>query len=280
MLLAVLAATFAVRSIGRTWNLFERTLETSGQLAIRITVVIVFALVALASELGLDLLLGGFVAGIIVSLALKDREVTILESKLSAIGYGFLIPFFFVHTGITFDLDALLAKPLLLIGIPVFLLAFLIARGTPALVLYRHALDRRNRVALAFFTATELPLVVAITTIAVERGPHGARDGRLAGRRRRGLLRDLPAGSLETARGSDEDLPRRGRDRHTDSARNGADRNAAGPGRRVSRHKPLNKRHPRLSVQSFYPIWGRNLTRLVSFVCRFAKDTATAPSPR
>ena len=170
VLLAVIAAYFAVRSIGATWNLFERTLETSGQLAIRITVVIVFALVALASELGLDLLLGGFVAGIIVSLALKDREVTILESKLSAIGYGFLIPFFFVHTGISFDLDALLDNPLLLLGIPVFLLAFLIARGTPALVLYRHALDRRNRIALAFFTATELPLVVAITTIAVNEG--------------------------------------------------------------------------------------------------------------
>jgi Kef-type K+ transport system membrane component KefB len=170
VLVAVLASVFAVRSIGRTWNVFERTLESSGQLAIRITVVIVFALVALASELGLDLLLGGFVAGIIVSLALKGREVTVLESKLSAIGYGFFIPFFFVHTGISFDLDALTSKPLLLLGIPVFLLAFLIARGTPALVLYRHALDRRNRLALAFFTATELPLVVAITTIAVEEG--------------------------------------------------------------------------------------------------------------
>ncbi len=108
---AALAAMFAVRSIGRTWNLLERTLETSGQLAIRITVVIVFALVALASELGLDLLLGGFVAGIIVGLALKGREVDVLESKLSAIGYGFLIPFFFVYTGITFDIQAFDRQP-------------------------------------------------------------------------------------------------------------------------------------------------------------------------
>ena len=167
VILAVLAAMLAIRSIGRGWNLLERTLETSGQLAIRLTVVIVFALVALASELGLDLLLGGFVAGIIVSLALRGKEVEVLESKLSAVGYGFLIPFFFVYTGINFDISALFDSPLLLLGVPIFMLCFLIARGVPALLLYRHVLDLRNRFALAAFMATELPLVVAITTIAV-----------------------------------------------------------------------------------------------------------------
>ena len=77
-------------------NLLERTLETSGQLAIRIAVVLVFALAALASDLGLDLLLGGFVAGVIVREALKGREIAMFESKLTAVGYGFFIPFFFV----------------------------------------------------------------------------------------------------------------------------------------------------------------------------------------
>jgi Kef-type K+ transport system membrane component KefB len=170
VLLAVAASVFAVRSIGRTWNLLERTLETSGQLAIRLTVVIVFALVALASSLGLDLLLGGFVAGIIVGLALKGREVDVLESKLSAVGYGFLIPFFFVYTGISFDIQALLDEPILMVGVPIFVLTFLLARGIPALLLYRKELDRRNRFALGIFCATELPLVVAITTIAVDEG--------------------------------------------------------------------------------------------------------------
>lgn len=170
ILLALLAALLAVRSVGRGWNLIERTLESSGQLAIRATVVIVFALVALATELGLDLLLGGFVAGVIVSLALRGREVDVLESKLAAVGYGFLIPFFFVFTGIQFDIDALFSRPLLLIAVPLFVLCFLIVRGVPAMLLYRHELDRRARVALAVFTATELPLVVAITTIAVDKG--------------------------------------------------------------------------------------------------------------
>ena len=81
MLLAVLAAMLAVRSVGRSWNLFERSLEASGQVAVRMTVVTIFALVALATELGLDLLLGGFVAGVIVSLALRDREVEVSSSR-------------------------------------------------------------------------------------------------------------------------------------------------------------------------------------------------------
>lgn len=168
--IAVLAALAAMKSIGKGWNLLERTLETSAQVAIRLAVLIVFALAALASDLGLDLLLGGFVAGIIVSLALRGREVEVLESKLAAVGYGFLIPFFFVFTGISFDLDALIDNPVLLIGVPIFLIGFLLARGLPALLLYRDRLPLRDRFALGAFMATELPLVVAITTIAVDQG--------------------------------------------------------------------------------------------------------------
>jgi Kef-type K+ transport system membrane component KefB len=130
----------------------------------------VFALAALASELGLDLLLGGFVAGVIVREALKGREVTLFESKLTAVGYGFFIPFFFVTSGITFNLDALIDDPGRALEVPLFLALFLVVRGLPALLLYRNELDLRDRGALAFFSATQLPLVVAITTIAVDQG--------------------------------------------------------------------------------------------------------------
>jgi Kef-type K+ transport system membrane component KefB len=174
VVLAAVAAVFAVRSVGRGWSLIESSLETSGQLGIRVTVLIVFALVALATQLGLDLLLGGFVAGVIVSIALRDREAEVLESKLAAVGYGFLIPFFFVFTGIEFDIAALFESALLAAGVPVFVLCFLIVRGLPALALYVRELDLRGRIALGVFSATELPLVVAITTIAVDRGEMGS----------------------------------------------------------------------------------------------------------
>jgi Kef-type K+ transport system membrane component KefB len=168
--LAVILAMISVRSAGKGWQLVEETLETSSQAVIRVLVVLVFGLVALAGELGLDILLGGFAAGIITRLAVRGREVEVLESKLAAVGFGFLIPFFFVTSGVDFDLDSLLSSAGALLKVPLFLALFLIVRGAPALLLYRGVLAARERVALAFFSATELPLVVAITTIAVEQG--------------------------------------------------------------------------------------------------------------
>jgi Kef-type K+ transport system membrane component KefB len=168
--LAVFMGVLAVRTAWRGWPLIERTIETSSQLAVRLAVVLVFGLVALAAELGLDLLLGGFVAGMITRVALRGREVTVFDSKLTAVGYGLLIPFFFVTSGMNFDLDALTESASGMLKLPLFLALFLVVRGTPALLLYRGVLGLRDRVALGFFCATELPLVVAITTVAIDQG--------------------------------------------------------------------------------------------------------------
>jgi Kef-type K+ transport system membrane component KefB len=170
VVLAVFTGVLAVRSAWRGWPLIERTFETSSQLAVRLAVVLVFGLVALAAELGLDLLLGGFVAGMITRVALRGREVAIFDSKLTAVGYGLLIPFFFVTSGMAFDLDALTESTEAALKVPMFLALFLIVRGIPALLLYRGALAAKDRLALAFFSATELPLVVAITTVAIDEG--------------------------------------------------------------------------------------------------------------
>jgi Kef-type K+ transport system membrane component KefB len=168
----VLALALALASVRYAWRgipAFERTLESSSQLAVRIAVLLVFGLVALASQLGLDILLGGFVAGMITRAALRGREMGAFESKLTAVGFGFLIPFFFVSSGIDFNLDAL-GEPAAIAKLFLFLALFLVVRGLPAMVLYTRDLVRRDRIALAFFSATELPLVVAITTLATETG--------------------------------------------------------------------------------------------------------------
>jgi Kef-type K+ transport system membrane component KefB len=168
--LAVFTGVLAVRSAWRGWPLVERTFETSSQLAVRLAVVLVFGLVALATSLGLDLLLGGFVAGMITRVALRGREVAVFDSKLAAVGYGLLIPFFFVNSGMDFDLDALTSSATAMLKVPMFVALFVVVRGVPAMLLYRGALALRDRLALATFSATELPLVVAITTIAVDGG--------------------------------------------------------------------------------------------------------------
>jgi len=170
IVLAVAVALLSTRWMGRDWAAVQRTLESSSQLGVRLAVVLIFGLVGLASTLGLDLLLGGFVAGMIVRVALRGREVEVFESKLTAVGFGLLIPFFFVTSGMTFDLEALTASTGAMLRLPLFLVLFLVVRGAPALLLYRHELSGRDRRALAFFCATQLPLVVAITTIATETG--------------------------------------------------------------------------------------------------------------
>ena len=170
VLLAVFTGVLAVRSAWKGWPLVERTFETSSQLAVRLAVLLVFGLVALASSLGLDLLLGGFVAGMITRIALRGREVTVFDSKLTAVGYGLLIPFYFVTSGMAFNATALVSSTTAMLKLPMFLALFLIVRGTPALLLYRGVLGLRDRFALAFYSATELPLVVAITTIAIDEG--------------------------------------------------------------------------------------------------------------
>jgi Kef-type K+ transport system membrane component KefB len=167
--LALAMALVSVRLAWRGWPALERTFEASSQLAVRITVVLVFGLVLLASQLGLDVLLGGFVAGMIVRLALKGRELQVFESKLTAVGFGFFVPFFFVTSGIEFDLAAL-GSATALLKLAMFFCLFLVVRGLPAMLLYRGVLQARQRAALAFYSATELPLVVAITTIAIETG--------------------------------------------------------------------------------------------------------------
>lgn len=168
--LALLLALISVRLAWRGWPALERTFEASSQLAVRITVVLVFGLVLLASDLGLDVLLGGFVAGMIVRMALKGRELAVFESKLTAVGFGFFVPFFFIASGMDFDIHALGSLGALL-KLAMFFALFLVVRGTPALLLYRGVMRLRQRAALAFYSATELPLVVAITTLAVD-GDH------------------------------------------------------------------------------------------------------------
>ena len=168
--LAVGVAVIAVRSSHRTISLFERTLEKSSQLAVRWIVVLVFALALLASELGLDLLLGGFAAGLITRQVLKSREIPAFDSKLTAVAFGVFIPFFFVVSGMQLDVDALFASASGVVKLVVFFGLFLVVRGAPALLLYRRVLDRRDRFALALFSSTQLPLVIAITTLAQDGG--------------------------------------------------------------------------------------------------------------
>jgi len=168
--LAVAIALIAVRSAGRTLPVFERTIESSSQLVVRWILVLVFALALLAAELGLDLLLGGFAAGMITRQVLSSREMPLFDSKLSAVAFGVFVPFFFVTSGMKLDVNAIFGTTSGILKMLMFFVLFLVVRGVPAMLLYRSVLNRRERTALALMSSTQLPLVIAITALATSSG--------------------------------------------------------------------------------------------------------------
>jgi Kef-type K+ transport system membrane component KefB len=168
---AVAAALLAIRpQPPKVVALLRKNLHSSSQLPVRISVLLIILLVWLASSLGLDVLLGAFAAGVVVRLLSHGEDGEVVRVKLEAIGFGFLVPIFFIVSGMQFDLDALLDTPSTVLRLPLFLLLFLIVRGIPALVLYRRDLPHDQLVPLALFSATGLPLIVVITGIGVDTG--------------------------------------------------------------------------------------------------------------
>ena len=169
----VAAVAFALLRAGRSVrldSLFVRLQDTTAQIRVRVAVALVIGFAALASRAGLEVILGAFLAGAV--LGLVDRDVMThphFRIKLDAIGYGFVIPVFFVTSGLRFDLDALTRQPSALARVPIFVLALLAARGLPALA-YRRHLGTRSTVAAALLQATSLPFIVTATGIGVSIG--------------------------------------------------------------------------------------------------------------
>jgi Kef-type K+ transport system membrane component KefB len=141
-----------------------RLQDTTAEIRVRIAVALLIGFVALA---GLQTILGAFLAGVVLNLV--DRYTAshpVFRSKLDGLGYGFLIPVFFVSSGVEFDLGALTRSPSAVARIPLFLFALLIARGAPA-ALYARAVGRRGAVAAGFLQATSLPVIVTAASIGV-----------------------------------------------------------------------------------------------------------------
>jgi Kef-type K+ transport system membrane component KefB len=172
--LAVAAIVVALRARPpRLAALLVRTLHSSGQMAVRLVVLTLVLLVWLASALGLDILLGAFLAGLLGRLFFQgfDEETRHqIDAKLDGVGFGFFIPLFFVVSGMAFDLDALLSSWTNVLRVPLFLALFLAVRGLPVWWLYRNELPERERRSLAVITSTALPLVVVITKIGLDTG--------------------------------------------------------------------------------------------------------------
>ena len=163
-----------VRGAERSMRIHEdllRLQDTSAQIRVRAAIVLFVGFAAVAEQLGLEAILGTFIAGAIVSLVDRDEVMThpAFRRKLEAVGFGFFIPVFFVTSGVRFDLGALTESASNLAMVPIFLAALVAARGLPA-VLYRGRLDGRHSAIAGLMQATSLPFIVAATAIGMDLG--------------------------------------------------------------------------------------------------------------
>jgi Kef-type K+ transport system membrane component KefB len=163
-----LALSFAPRLV--RGNRLEQVLAegegSTAQTTVRWTVVLLLLLLVIAEEFGLDVVLGAFLAGVVLR-RWAPGDVDALEGKLDAIGYGFFIPLFFVASGMSLDVRSIAEAPLRLVA---FFVLMLVVRGVPALFFYRRDLPAVQRVQMMLLTATALPLLVALAEIGLRNG--------------------------------------------------------------------------------------------------------------
>ena len=167
---AVLLTTLP-RIIGdeRVRAIIRQGQRATAQTTLRWSVVLLLGLLVLAQRFGLDVVLGAVLAGMVLRTWLRREDVDVhpFEEKLDAVGYGIFIPIFFVTSGMTLDVPAMVKNPLRVLA---FLALLLLVRGLPSLVIYRRALPRSQRVQMTFITATTLPLLIALAEIGLQDG--------------------------------------------------------------------------------------------------------------
>jgi Kef-type K+ transport system membrane component KefB len=168
---AALLLAVAPRFLGeaRLKALIRQGQRATAQTTLRWSIVLLLALLVLAAKFGLDVVLGAVVAGVVLRSWSRwmGVDITPLENKLDAVGYGVFIPIFFVVSGMKLAVAAIIANPLRLV---VFLALLLVVRGLPALFVYRKVLPVRQRIEMTFITATTMPLLIALAEIGLSDG--------------------------------------------------------------------------------------------------------------
>jgi Kef-type K+ transport system membrane component KefB len=163
-----LALSRAGRSIRVSGTLLKLE-DTTAQIGVRVAIVLLAIFAALAGELGLETILGAFVAGALLRIVDRDQKVVHeqFRAKIEAIGYGFLIPVFFVASGLRFDADALFQDTRHVLLVPMFLAAIFVVRALPALI-YRPLMGARYAAVAGLLQATTLTFPVVAAHLGVQ----------------------------------------------------------------------------------------------------------------
>ena len=170
VLVAVVPAK-AKKAGHRLFRFLTANAEGTSQTMMRVTVLLLVGLVALSAAFDLDIVLGAFASGFVLRYIIPEGDHA-LEHKLDGVAYGFLIPIFFVVSGAKIDLAAVFQQPEVLLG---FITLLLLIRAVPIFAALSTGKDTRdisthNRLTIALYCTTALPIIVAVTSVAVSAG--------------------------------------------------------------------------------------------------------------
>jgi Kef-type K+ transport system membrane component KefB len=172
LVLATASAVVFAEHSRRLSGTLRRLQDTTAQIRVRGAFLLLVLFVVIAEEFGFEAILGTFMAGAILKIVDRDQAMTHPEfrHKLEATAFGVFIPFFFVASGIRFDLDALFASGETIARVPVFLGALLLVRGLPVLLYGDLVKGRAMRISAALLQATSISFLVVVSQIGLELG--------------------------------------------------------------------------------------------------------------
>jgi Kef-type K+ transport system membrane component KefB/Trk K+ transport system NAD-binding subunit len=139
--------------------------HATAQIPVRGAFALMITWVVLAQGFGVEVILGAFLAGAIISIS-SPRHESPLREKLDAIGYGFFIPIFFIMVGANFDLRALLASPSAMLLVPLLIIVAYAVKIFPAMLL-RMLFSWRETLAAGVLMSSRLSLIIATSAIAL-----------------------------------------------------------------------------------------------------------------
>ncbi len=131
---------------------------------IRLSMAFFFAMIGLMISLGLDMVLGAFIAGIFITTFFKHKVD--LPHKLSSLGFGFLVPIFFIYVGSTLNLEAITSPDIMFLALQI--LGIMLSIRIASSMVYLQKLGLKNTLMLAMGDSMPLTFLLAIATIGKE----------------------------------------------------------------------------------------------------------------
>ncbi|MCL1598681.1 MAG: cation:proton antiporter, partial [Actinomycetia bacterium] len=137
------------------------------ELGIRFSFALLFVFIGLSLALGMDPILGAFMAGAIFAFVFRDSGE--LEERLSGFAYGFLIPIFFISVGVRFPLDALADTAVLTAAVGIIVVA-IGAKILPSPLLMLRGLTLKESLGTGVLLAGQLSVIIALAEVGVAIG--------------------------------------------------------------------------------------------------------------